>query len=119
MQATVVNSGVLAHPTQGHDVAGFVARGGARKLDNLRSKPAVTVLWRAGWAWVCLEGRAELCGPEDALAGVDDEARRVLLRDVFSSAGGKHEDWAEYDRVMAAEGRTAVLVTPDRIYTNP
>ena len=25
---------------------------------------------------------------------------------------------AEYDRVMAAEGRTAVYVTPERIYSN-
>jgi hypothetical protein len=30
-----------------------------------------------------------------------------------------HEDWAEYDRVMAAERRVAVLVTPQRIYQNP
>jgi hypothetical protein len=41
-----------------------------------------------------------------------------LLRDVFAAAGGTHDDWDEYDRVMAAEGRTAVLVAPDRITSN-
>ncbi len=41
-----------------------------------------------------------------------------LLRAVFRSAGGTHDDWDEYDRVMAAEGRLAVLVTPARIVSN-
>ena len=36
-----------------------------------------------------------------------------LLRQVYSAAGGgEHEDWAEYDRVVAAERRMAVLLTP-------
>ena len=42
----------------------------------------------------------------------------ALLRDIFTAAGGTHEDWDEYDRVMAAERRTAVLVTPTRVYGN-
>ena len=33
----------------------------------------------------------------------------------FAAAGGSHEDWDEYDRVMAAEHRTAVFVHPTRI----
>jgi hypothetical protein len=37
---------------------------------------------------------------------------------VFTAAGGTHDDWDEYDRVMAAEGRTAVLVEPARILGN-
>jgi hypothetical protein len=41
-----------------------------------------------------------------------------LLRDVFTAAGGKHDDWAEYDRVMAEERRTVVFVSPVRIYSN-
>jgi len=36
---------------------------------------------------------------------------------VFTACGGTHDDWNEYDRVMA-EQRTAVLVTPTRIYSN-
>jgi PPOX class probable F420-dependent enzyme len=119
LQATVVNAGVVAHPTTGQDVGAFVARGGTRKLAHLRERPAVTLLWRAGWAWATLEGTAELCGPDDPLKGVDDEGRRLLLRAVYEAAGGAHEDWPEFDRVMAAERRAAVLVTPRRIYQNP
>jgi hypothetical protein len=44
---------------------------------------------------------------------------RTLLRDIFRSAGGTHEDWDTYDRVMAEERRAAVLVAPRRSYTNP
>ena len=42
----------------------------------------------------------------------------ALLRDIFIAAGGTHDDWDEYDRVMAAERRTAVLVEPARILGN-
>jgi hypothetical protein len=41
------------------------------------------------------------------------------LRDVFTAAGGSHEDWAEFDRVVAAERRTAVFIAMDRVYSNP
>jgi hypothetical protein len=42
----------------------------------------------------------------------------ALLRTIFVDAGGEHEDWSEYDRVMAVERRTAVLITPERISSN-
>ncbi|HEY8524019.1 MAG TPA: TIGR03618 family F420-dependent PPOX class oxidoreductase [Acidimicrobiales bacterium] len=119
VQSTVVNAGVVPHPVTGEDVAAFVARGGTRKLDHLRARPAIALVWRAGWAWVTVEGSAELCGPDDPLKGVDAEGLRLLLREIYESAGGLHEDWAEYDRVVAAERRVAVLVTPHRIYRNP
>jgi PPOX class probable F420-dependent enzyme len=118
-QATVVNAGVVPHPLGGRPVAAFVARPGTRKLDLMRADPRATLTWRAAWAWVTVEGTIELCGPDDPLPGVDDEGRRLLLREIYAAAGGAHEDWAEYDRVMAAEGRTAVLVTPVRVYKNP
>ena len=41
-----------------------------------------------------------------------------LLRAVFRAAGGTHDDWDTYDRVMAEERRTAVLVDPARITSN-
>ncbi|HET9290124.1 MAG TPA: TIGR03618 family F420-dependent PPOX class oxidoreductase [Actinomycetes bacterium] len=119
LQSTVVNAGVVPHPVGGQPVAAFVGRGGTHKLDHLRKVPRATLLWRAGWAWVTVEGEAELCGPDDPLPGVDDERRRLLLREIFAAAGGVHEDLAEYDRVMAAERRVAVLVQPTRIYQNP
>jgi PPOX class probable F420-dependent enzyme len=119
LQSTVVNAGVVPHPLSGRPVAAFVARGGTRKLDHLRRDPRTTLLWRAGWAWATVEGDAELAGPDDPMAGMDAEALRLLLRRIYEAAGGVHEDWAEYDRVVAAERRVAVLVTPARIYQNP
>lgn len=119
VQTTVVNAGVVPHPSGDHEVAAFVARGGTRKLVHMRADPRATLSWRAGWSWITVEGAVELCGPDDPMAGVDDEARRLLLRAIFAAAGGEHEDLAEYDRVVAAERRVAVLVTPRRIYQNP
>jgi hypothetical protein len=53
------------------------------------------------------------------MPGIDANALRVLLRDVFTAAGGTHDDWARYDAVMAQEGRAAVLLAPERLYSNP
>lgn len=117
--ASVVNAGVLDHPVTGDPVVAFVARGGTKKLANLRARPRATVVFRVGWEWVAIEGTTELAGPGDVLPGLDPDAHLQLLRDVFTAAGGTHDDWDEYDRVMAAERRTAVLVRPERVYSNP
>jgi PPOX class probable F420-dependent enzyme len=119
IQSTVVNAGVLAHPVTATPVVGLVAVGGSLKLRNLRADPRTTIAARAGWQWATVEGRAELIGPDDPYPGVDGEGLRNLLRDVFTAAGGTHDDWDTYDRVMAEERRTAVLVGPQRVYTNP
>ncbi|MBV9381589.1 MAG: pyridoxamine 5'-phosphate oxidase family protein [Streptosporangiaceae bacterium] len=119
IQSSVVNGGVLAHPVTGEQVVGLVARGGTRKLANLRARPRATVVVRAGWQWAAAEGPVDLAGPDDPLPGVDAERLRLLLREVFTAAGGTHDDWETYDRVMAEEHRTAVLVKPDRVYPNP
>jgi len=118
-QTSIANAGVLAHPVSGDAVVGLVVRGGTRKHENLRGRPRATVVFRAGWEWVAVEGPIDLAGPDDALP--EFHAGRVpqLLRDVFSAAGGTHEDWDEYDRVMADEHRLAVLVRPERVYSNP
>ena len=63
-------------------------------------------------------GPVELAGPDDPLAGIDGERLRLLLREVFTAAGGTHEDWDTYDRVMADDRRAAVLVHPERTYGN-
>ena len=114
--ASVVNAGVLPHPVTGARIVGMVARGGTRKLAYLRERPRATVVLRAGWQWAAAEGPAELAGPDDPMPGIDAERLRLLLREIFTAAGGKHEDFAEYDRVMAAERRTAILVTPAHVY---
>ncbi len=118
-QTSVVNAGVIAHPLHGDDVVAFVTAGRARKLTFLRANPNVTVVVRAGWQWASLDGTAELIGPDDPHPDLDDEQLRLLLRDIFSAAGGTHDDWDTYDRVMREERRTAVLVTPTRVYSNP
>jgi PPOX class probable F420-dependent enzyme len=117
IQSSLVNAGVLADPDDGQQVVGFVTYGPA-KLANLSARPQVTVTFRAGWEWAAVEGRARIIGPDDPAPGVDAERLRLLRREVFTAAGGTHDDWDEYDRVMAAERRAVVLVTPARIYSN-
>ncbi len=118
VQSSVVNAGVLPHPVSGRLVVGFVTYGRA-KLANLRRRPRATMVFRAGWQWVAVEGGCDLAGPDDPLEGVDPSALPSLLRAVFRAAGGEHGDWGEYDRVMAEQRRVAVLVRPERIVSNP
>ncbi|QYN37323.1 TIGR03618 family F420-dependent PPOX class oxidoreductase [Pseudonocardia sp. DSM 110487] len=113
--ASLVNAGVLDHPTTGRQVVGYVTYGPV-KLRNLRDRPATSILWRAGWQWVGVDGVSQLIGPDDPADGIDAEGLRLLLRAVFSGAGGTHDDWDTYDRVMREEGRVAVLVEPERVY---
>jgi PPOX class probable F420-dependent enzyme len=117
IQSSLVNAGVLADPDNGQQAVGFVTYGAA-KLANLRIRPQVTVTFRAGWEWAAVEGLARIIGPDDPAPGVDSERLRLLRREVFTAAGGMHDDWDEYDRVMAAERRAVVLVTPTRVYSN-
>lgn len=113
---SVVNAGVLRHPVTEVPVVGFVVRGSSAKRRHLEARSAVAVLARRGWQWVAVEGDAELIGPHNPHPALGTSAVAGLLRDVFVAAGGTHDDWSEYDRVMAAEQRTAVLVTPTRIF---
>jgi PPOX class probable F420-dependent enzyme len=119
IQASVVNAGVLDHPITGSQVVGLVAAGGSRKLVNLRTDARATIVARAGWLWATVEGHVEIVGPDDPHPDVDSERLRLTLRTIFSAAGGTHDDWDSYDRVMADERRAAVLLAPDRTYTNP
>ena len=116
---SVVNAGVMAHPLRGDEVVAFVTAGRARKLAYLRADPRITAVVRAGWQWAAVAGTAELIGPDDRHQDVDDERLRLLLREIFTSAGGTHDDWDTYDRIMRQERRTAVLVAPTRTYSNP
>lgn len=117
VQSSVVNAGVLRHPIDGTEVVGFVTYGRA-KLANLRARPQLSVTFRSGWEWATVEGRAGLIGPDDPHPDVDADGLRLLLRQVFAAAGGTHDDWDAYDRAMAEQRRTAVLITPTRIYSN-
>jgi PPOX class probable F420-dependent enzyme len=117
IQSSVVNAGAMAHPVTGEEVLAFVTYGQA-KLANLRARPQINVTFRAGGAWAAVEGTASIVGPDDPLASFDSEGFRLLLRAVFVAAGGTHDDWDAYDRVMVETRRAAVFVTPTRIYSN-
>ena len=117
--SSVVNAGVLPHPGTGQAVVGMVLIGGTRKLDRLRKRPYANVVVRAGWQWASAEGRIELAGPDDPMPGIDAERVRLLLREIFTAAGGTHEDFRTYDRVMREERRAAVFLHPERVYSNP
>jgi len=116
IQSSVVNAGVLDHPVTSRPLVGLVSAGSSRRLNNLRARPRAAVVVRAGWQWAGVEGPVHLAGPDDPLGGIDAERLRLLLREIFTAAGGSHDDWDEYDRVMAAERRVAVLIEPERIY---
>ncbi|GAA3560364.1 pyridoxamine 5'-phosphate oxidase family protein [Amycolatopsis ultiminotia] len=115
VHSTVVNAGIHPDPVTGAPSVAFVARGDARKLALLRRSGHATVTFRRGWHWASVTGRTHLLGPDDPDPGFPAADLPALLREVFKSATGTHDDWAEYDRVMAAERRAAVFVTADRI----
>lgn len=117
IQSSLVNAGACDHPITGEPVLAFVTYGAA-KLRNLRVRPQLAATFRSSWAWATIEGDAELIGPDDPHPEVDAERLRLMLRDIFKAAGGKHDDWDAYDRTMLEQHRTAVFVKPARIYSN-
>jgi PPOX class probable F420-dependent enzyme len=118
VHASVVNAGVLDDPMTNGAVVGLVVAGSTVKLRLLRAAGRATVIFRAGWEWASVEGPVRCFGPDDVPDGFAAGQLPQLLRDVFTAAGGTHDNWDEYDRVMVAEGRVAVLVEPHRITTN-
>jgi PPOX class probable F420-dependent enzyme len=106
IQSSLVNTGIVG------DRLAFVTFGRV-KLANLRARPQLSATFRNGWSWATVEGVAEIAGPDD---DIDPEELRLLLREIFTAAGGTHDNWEEYDRTMREQRRAAVLVTPTRIY---
>lgn len=116
MRPSVVNAGVIDHPITGGRIVAGVIHGGASKLSHLRARPRASVVLRAGWQWAGVEGPVEIAGPDDPMDGIGPERLRLLLREIFTAGGGTHDDFDEYDRVMAADRRAAVMITPERIF---
>jgi hypothetical protein len=116
-RASVVNAGVLDHPVTGEAAVGFVSRGSVRKLDDLRARPAITVVFRSGWDWVAVEGDATLLGPDDNPTGLEPAAILEIVRACYAAAvGGTPEQWTGLDQSFVAERHTAVLIHPRRVY---
>jgi hypothetical protein len=116
-RASVVNAGIVDHPVTGQAMVGFVSRGAARKLEDLRLRPDITLVFRSGREWVAAEGTADLAGPDDELTGLASEDLSLLLRTVYAAAvGGSADDWRLLEETMAAERHTAVFVRVSRLY---
>ncbi|HEX4221821.1 MAG TPA: pyridoxamine 5'-phosphate oxidase family protein [Pseudonocardiaceae bacterium] len=118
VHASVVNAGVLDDPVSGVPSVGMVIRGDARKLEHLRRNGRATVVFRAGWEWVSVEGAVRVIGQDDPAEGFAAEGLPQLLRDIFIAAGGTHDDFDTYDRVMAEEHRVAVFIAATKILGN-
>ncbi|MEM7142706.1 MAG: TIGR03618 family F420-dependent PPOX class oxidoreductase [Actinomycetota bacterium] len=115
VHSSVVNAGPIAHPVTGVESIALVVRGGSAKLGHVRRTGRMSITFRRGWRWAGVEGPASIVD-RDELAGAATLAQ--VLRDVFVAAGGSHDDWDEYDRVMADEGRVAIFVEPARVLGN-
>ena len=115
IQSSLVNVGVLSHPTTGAQVLAFVTYGRV-KLGNLRARPQVTSTFRA-WQWATVEGRAELAGPDDPQPWLDPSGsgccsgRSSPRRAAPTTTGTLRPD----------DGRATPhrrLISPTRIYSN-
>jgi hypothetical protein len=117
VHASVVSAGIIDDPVDGSPSVGLVAIGSSRKLPLLRENGAATIVFKDGYQWAAVSGPARLIGPEDGL----EHGFRVLdtIRAVYQAAGGQHEDWAEFDRVMAEDRRCAVFIKAEKIVSNP
>ena len=82
----------------------------SRNITSSAIQPHLTI--HNGPYWITAEGRARLYTWDDT----DPETIRRLLRDLYVIAGGTHDDWETYDRVVREERRAAVVMTPERIY---
>jgi hypothetical protein len=118
VQSSLVNAGVIDHPVTKEPTVAFVARGDAYKVKLLAASGRANAVFRAGWEWVSVEGPTDFIGPDHPHAGLPPDGIPRLLRDIFTAAGGTHDNWPEFDRVMAEERRTAVFISLARITTN-
>lgn len=117
VHASVVSAGIIDDPVDGSPSVGVVVIGNSRKLPLLRQRGMATVVFKDGYQWAAVSGPTRLIGPEDGL----EYGLNVLdtIRAVYRAAGGDHEDWAEFDRVMAEDRRCSVFIKAERITSNP
>jgi len=116
--SSVVNCGVIPHPITQDLCVAFVSVGEAARLKHVERGSKVTIAIRREWKWISVSGKATLLGPDSLQENFNTESLRLLLREVFIAAGGTHDNFEEYDHVMASEKRVVVCVEIDRILGN-
>lgn len=105
-QMSIVTCGLYA------EGVAFTVSNVPAKLANLRRDPRCSILvsqpdW---WGYVVLQGTARLYSP----GHTHPEELRHILRDVYvAAAGQQHPDWDDYDRAVAADSRSAIVVIPE------
>ena len=84
------------------------------KTANLRRDPRASlhVTRDDFWAYVVIEGRAELT----PTASAPDDATVEELVKQYRDAAGEHPDWDDFRRTMVADGRLVVRLQPERAY---
>jgi hypothetical protein len=102
-------------PVDGAPSVAAVVQGGAVKLRLLRRAGRASAVFTSGYQWAAVEGPVRIIGPDDPDVSFPLSGVPGLLREVFTAAGGSHDDWDEYDRVMAAERRAAVFIHAERV----
>ncbi|MDQ3680193.1 MAG: PPOX class F420-dependent oxidoreductase [Actinomycetota bacterium] len=84
------------------------------KTANLRRDPRASLYVgrQDGWAYLVLEGEAEL----SEVAGAPDDAVVDELVELYRSLQGEHPDWDDYRRAMVEDGRLVLRLRPERAY---
>ncbi len=87
---------------------------GRAKTNNLRRDPRASLyVGRAdGWAYLVLEGHAELT---EVAASPDDAAVEELVG-LYRASQGEHPDWDEFRQAMVADRRLVVQLHAERAY---
>lgn len=111
VHASVVKAGLIDDPITRDLSVGVVVGGQAKKLEHLRQSGTATVVFQHFGRWVAIDGPATALGPRDA----GSQPLAEILRAIFRAAGGTHDDWDEFDRVMAEDRRCAVFVLAQRV----
>jgi PPOX class probable F420-dependent enzyme len=87
---------------------------GRAKTANARRDPRASlhVTSEDFWAWVVIDGTAELSQPTTTPG---DEVGRELA-DLYRQVAGEHPDWDEFFAAMVAERRLVLRLTPTHAY---
>lgn len=84
------------------------------KTANLRRDPRASlyVVGDSPWAWVVLEGTAEV---SDVAATPQDAVTQELV-ELYRAVAGEHPNWDEFRRSMVGDGRLVVRLRAQRAY---